>query len=422
MGLVTAIAVGSALLILTIVSVTVGMRKTDKSAARMNGGPVSVFVASLAYAIVLTPVIAPDGLNLPTMVLLVVLVALPPIISGLFQRTRAHMGESARRAFDIVGVIASFALLVGILATAGAVLSLMGGVNRYLVIAVIGFAVAAYLLACGRLSANRTSRWALVMAFFIPVLLLVGGAALGSPVTIAEPLVPSTELGVGSAFALLFTVVAMGFVDPAIGQVLRAVPNPSKTALWGAAVPAAFVFVFSLGLILLYGGAFVAPSLQAFLLAALPAVGIGFFLFFAAFVLASAADTQLAAASEAGAALSDPSRRQVVSLAIIVVAVVVAMLLPATGQIFIVAALIAAATFGAVLPILGGGAPDLQPVSGIAVGVVGGIAIALLLGVESALAFESSTAVGLLVAFLLAGTTSLVVAKRPAAEAMSVAD
>lgn len=422
MGLITAIAVGIALLILAIVAITVGTRQTDKSAARMNGGPVSVFVASLAYAIVLTPVIAPEGLNLPTMVLLIVVVALPPVISGLFLRTRAGMGEHARRAFDIVGAIASFALLVGILATAGAVLSLMGGVNRYLVIAVIGLSIAAYLLVRGRQSANRTSRWTLAMAFLIPVLLLVGGAALGSPATIAEPLVPSTEIGVGSAFALVFTVVAMGFVDPAIGQVLRAVPNPSKTALWGAAVPAAFVLVFSLGLILLYGGAFVAPSLQAFLLAALPAAGIGFFLFFAAFVLASAADTQLAAASDVGAELADPSKRQVVSVAIIVAAVLVAMLLPATGQIFIVAALIAAATFGAMLPTLGGAAPDLQPVPGIAVGVVGGIVIALLLGVESALTFQSATVVTLFVAFLFAGSTSLVIAKRPGAEAVPVAD
>jgi len=182
------------------------------------------------------------------------------------------------------------------------------------------------------------------------------------------------------------------------------------------------VLVFSLGLILLYGGAFVAPSLQAFLLAALPAVGIGFFLFFAVFVLASAADTQLAAASDAGAELSDPGQRHVVSLAIIVVAVVVAMLLPATGQIFIVAALFAAATFGAVLPTLGGGVPDLQPIPGIAVGVVGGIAIALLMGMESALRFESSTAIALFVAFLLAASTSLVVAKRPADEAVPVSD
>ncbi|NQU37720.1 MAG: hypothetical protein HQ526_09045, partial [Actinobacteria bacterium] len=204
MGLVTAIVVGIALLILAIVSVTVGTRHTDKSAARLNGGPLSVFVASLAYAIVLMPVIAPNGLNLPTMVLLLVVVALPPVISGLFLRTQARLGESARRAMDVVSVVASFALLVGVLATAGAVLSLMGGVNRYVAIGVIGLAIAAYLLSRGRQSANRTSRWTLIPALFIPVLLLLGGGFLGSPATIAEPLVPSSELGVGTAFALLF--------------------------------------------------------------------------------------------------------------------------------------------------------------------------------------------------------------------------
>ncbi|NQU37970.1 MAG: hypothetical protein HQ526_10305, partial [Actinobacteria bacterium] len=70
-------------------------------------------------------------------------------------------------------------------------------------------------------------------------------------------------------------------------------------------------------------------------------------------------------------------------------------------------------TFGAVLPALSGKAPDLQPIPGIAVGVAGGIAIALLLGVEAALTFQSATAVALFVAFLLGASTSLVAAKRP---------
>lgn len=414
MGLITAISIGVALLVLSIVAISHGTRPTAKSPIRANGGPLTVFVGSLAYIIVLAPVITVHGLTLPTLVLFMVVVALPPIISATFLRARTQMGEEARNTFDIVSFIASFALLVGILATAGSVLSLMGGVNRYLVIAVIGLSGAAYLLAHGRASANRTSRWTLVMAFYIPILLLAGGAVLGTPSTIVDPLVPSTELGVGTVLAILLTVVAMGFVDPAIGQVLSAARIPNRTALWGVVITAVFLVVFSLGLILIYGGAFVSPSLQAFLLAAVPAVGIGFFLFFATFVLASVADTQLAAATHVGTRFSDPSKRQILTIVVVVVAILVAMLLPATGQIYIVAALIAAAAFGALLPTLRSSLPDFQPAPGIIVGVVAGVVVALIMGMASALSFELSTAVALIVAFLLAGTTSLVVSKRQA--------
>ncbi len=421
MGLVTAVFVGLALLILAIVAVTAGTRASDKSAVRARGGPLSIFVASLAYAVVLAPVIAPEGFNLPSMVLFIVVVALPATVSGLFKRARARMGADGQRVLSLVGAIAAFALLVGVLASAGAVLSLMGGVNRLLVIAVIGLAIATYLLACGRLSSLRTSRWTVVMAFFIPALLLVGGALLGSPATIASPLVPSTELGIGTAFALVLSAGAMGFVDPAIGQVLKSVEIPSKTALWGAVISAVFVAVFSLGLILLYGGAFVAPSLQAFLLAAAPAVGIGFFLFFAVFVLASVADTELSAATEVGCELADSSKRQILTFGFAIAAIVIAMVLPATGQILVIASVIAAAAFGAGLPVFGGATINLAPTIPIVVGVVGGIVVALVMGIESTLAFDSSTAIGLVVAFLLSGATSLIAAKRPAAESVSAA-
>ena len=122
MGLVTAVFVGLALLILAIVAVTAGTRASDKSAVRARGGPLSIFVASLAYAVVLAPVIAPEGFNLPSMVLFIVVVALPATVSGLFKRARARMGADGQRVLSLVGAIAAIALLVGVLGSAGAVL------------------------------------------------------------------------------------------------------------------------------------------------------------------------------------------------------------------------------------------------------------------------------------------------------------
>lgn len=412
MATVTAICTGLALLVLALLAITAGIRNSDKREKRANGGPASIFVAALAYVVVLAPVVMPYGLVLATALLLIVVIALPAIASGLAVKTRARLGDKAGVVYDWAGVVVSFALLAGILATAGSVLSLMGGVNRMLVTAVIGLAGAGYLLAQGREAASRTSRWTVAVAFIIPAILLLGGAVVSKPEVLIDSLVPYQALPLGTAAALVLGVGACGFLDPAMGLTLRGSQKPGKAALWGAVIAAAFVLVFGLGLILLYGGAFVAPTLQAFLLAAAPALAIGYFMFFVVFVLASAADTQLAAASEVAAQDTSYRRRRPVTAAIIVLAILLAMFVPAPGQIFAVAATIAAAAFGAILPSVSGKLPDLAPLPGVIVGLVGAIIVAVIMGVTSALTFGTATVVCLIVAFVLALVTSAVVGKR----------
>jgi hypothetical protein len=417
MATVTAICTGLALLVLALLAITAGIRNSEKREKRANGGPASIFVAALAYVVVLAPVVIPYGLVLATALLLIVVIALPAIASGLAVKTRSRLGDKAGVVYDWAGIVVSFALLAGILATAGSVLSLMGGVNRWLVTAVIGLAGAGYLLAQGREAASRTSRWTVAIAFIIPAILLLGGAVVSKPAVLVDSLVPYEALPLGTAAALVLAVGACGFLDPAMGLTLRGSQKPGKAALWGAVIAAGFVLVFGLGLILIYGGAFVAPSLQAFLLAAAPALAIGYFMFFAVFVLASAADTQIAAASELAAEDTSYRRRRPVTAIIVVLAIFLAMFVPAPGQIFAVAATIAAAAFGAILPAASGKMPDLAPLPGVVVGIVGAAIVALIMGITSALTFGTATVVCLLVAFVLALVTSLVVGKRqPAAK------
>ena len=199
-----------------------------------------------------------------------------------------------------------------------------------------------------------TSRWTVAVAFIIPAILLLGGAVVSKPEVLIDSLVPYQALPLGTAAAFGARCWRVWIPRSSYGLDLRGSQKPGKAALWGAVIAAAFVLVFGLGLILLYGGAFVAPTLQAFLLAAAPALAIGYFMFFVVFVLASAADTQLAAASEVAAQDTSYRRRRPVTAAIIVLAILLAMFVPAPGQIFAVAATIAAAAFGAILPAVSG--------------------------------------------------------------------
>ncbi len=417
MAIATAICAGLALLILAVLAITAGVRNSDKRAQRANGGPASIFVAALAYVVVLSPVVIPYGLVLATILLLIVVVALPAIGSGLAVRTREQLGEKARQVHDWAGVVLAFALLAGILETGGSVLSLMGGVNRIVATAVIGLAGAGYLLAQGREAASRTSRWTIAIAFVIPVLVLLLGGVVGKPATLADSLVPFQALPLGTAAALVLSVVACGFLDPSMGLVLRGADKPGKAALWGAVIAGAFVLVFGLGLVLFYGGAYVAPTLQAFLLAAAPAIVVGYFMFFAVFVLASAADTQLAASSEVAAEATSLRRRRPITAVIVLLAILLAIFVPAPGQIFAVAAMIVTAAFGAILPAASGKMPDLAALPGTIVGIVGAAIVAVIMGITSALTFNTATVVCLVVAFVLSLATSLIVGKRqPVAE------
>ena len=417
MALVTAICLGLALLVLALLAITAGVRNSDNRAQRANGGPTSMFVAALAYVVVLAPVVIPYGLVLATTLLLIVVIALPAISAGLAVKIRARLGSNARDVYDWAGVLVSFALLAGLLATAGSVVSLMGGLNRMLVTAVIGLAAAGYLLAQGREAASRTSRWTLGFALVIPIILLLGGAVVSSPEVLVDSLVPYEPLPLGSAAALVLAVAAWGLLDPSMGTVLRGSAKPGKAALWGAIIAGGFVLVFGIGLALMYGGAFVAPTLQAFLLAAAPPLVIGYFLFFAVFVLASAADTQLAAGSEVAAASISPAKRRPITFVLVVFAIVLAILVPAPGQILAVAAIFAAAAFGAVLPAASGRLPDLAATVGTAIGVVGAAVVALVMGVSSALTFSTATAACLIVAFALSLVTSTILGKRQPAAA-----
>ena len=57
----------------------------------------SIFVAALAYVVVLAPVVIPYGLVLATALLLIVVIALPAIASGLAVKTRSRLGDKAAK-------------------------------------------------------------------------------------------------------------------------------------------------------------------------------------------------------------------------------------------------------------------------------------------------------------------------------------
>ena len=412
MALTTAIGIGAALLVAALLAVTAGSRGSDKSAIRANGGPLTIFTAGVAYLIVLAPRFTIGGVTLVVLILLTIVVVIPPVVSGLTAGFRAKLGGRAAALYDIAGVVLSFTLLIGVLASAGALLSLGGGVNRYLATAAIGISCAAYLLACGREGASRTSRWLLGIGLVIPVLLLAVGAVLGSPSTLTSSLVPSASLPLGAAAAVLLAVIAAGFVDPVAGLTLRGSEAPGKAMGTGVIILAGYLLIFGVALILVFGGAYVAPSLQAYLLSAAPAAIIAVFMFFAAYFFAATSDSELAAAAEITAEMTVPAYRRAITIVLAIVAVLIACFIPAPEQIFAIGATFAAATVGALVPAITGKAAGLNPLPGVIVGIAAAFIVALIMGFSSALNFNGATAIALIAAAVLSAVVSLALAKK----------
>lgn len=414
MATASALAIGLALLILAVIAVSGKAKDTSKAVARANGGPVTVFTGSLAYVVVVAPFIANHGIAASTAILLVVAV-LPPLFGQLGARVRDRLPEDAKRTYDAAGVVVAFVLLFGLISAAGSVFSLIGGLNRVVACAAVGLAIAGYLLARGRAGANRTSRWGIGFAVALPVVFVVVGLVTNQTSVIFSPLVPYDRVPFATGIAVIICVLMMGFVDPAISGTLRTSANPGRTALWGAVISALFVALFAIALAMVFGGAFVGPSLQAFLVAATGTAGIAFFMFLVAMVLIPTADTQLAAAADSVEHMAPAASKVVVTFGLAVVAAIVAMLVVANGQVFVSGALIAASAVGALLPAWLGKTSNYPTAPGVVVGVVVAIIVGVIMSVSDLISFSSATVIALILAFVFAAITSALLGRKTAA-------
>lgn len=421
MPLSSALGVSIALLLAALLAITAGMRGSDKSTRRADGGPLSVFTAGLAYLIVLAPRMSIGGITFFATVLLIVIVALPSVIAAVSLGLRDRLNDQGELLFDLAGVVVSFVLLVGILAAAGSVLSLFGDLNRLLATAALGVCVTGFLLACGRRGAHRTSRY-VIGSGVLALLIFAIGAVVGNPASFFSPSVPSTPLPLAAVAALLLAVIAMGFFDPAAALPLRSAASPGRTALIGTGVLVAFLMVLLAGTNLIYGGALVGPSLQFMTpFAIIPVAALGVVTFIVTFIFAGTADSMLASGAEVAAGQLGENRKNPITVVLGIAAVILAMFVPAPIQIFTVGALFAAAAIGALLPVLFRPAQQLRPLVGAIVGFVLALAVSGVLGIDDALSFNSSTAIALLTAAVAGAVVSAIMATVAAKHAPAAA-
>lgn len=421
----TAIGFVLAILMAVVLSATAGSGKSGKSHRRSTGGPLTVLGAGLVYLVVLLPLFTNPGITLWPLVLLLLAVLLPVALASRAGGLPVKPDGSARTLVRLVGLVTAFVLLVGQLAAAGAVLSLFGGVNPSLATATLGLCCAAYLLGSGRIGSIRTSRYA-VLALVLAAIVFGAGLFLGSPATVAAPLVPAQPLAPGAVAAALLAVAALGMFDPNARSAVATAARPRRAATVGLVLAAITVVLLGLGGIMVFGGVLQAPNLEIMtVFAVLPPVGILVVMMLITFILASNVDSLLSAGA-AVAAGSPGERRSFgarpVTVVLALVAVIAAIAVPNPLLFLATGAVVAASGLGALLPLLRGARQLSTPWSGFAVGVVAGVVLTVVFGPGEVAALGLDTVIVLVAAVVVAALVAALSGRSIRPESLIVQD
>ncbi len=399
MPIAAALAFVIVMAIFLLISATAGTGKSDRQA---RGGPLTVTAAGSIYIIVFAPILGESGLNLLGLLLLVVVVALPLLVSFRTTAMRDRLTGSTQIAFDAISAITALVLLAAVLVLTGGILSLLGDVSPLWATIAVGLCCGGYVMTRGRTSSIRTSRYA-ALFFVAAVLVFVVGVLLGSPGTLTAPLVAGGDIPVPTMIAAVIMCLALGFFDPNARSAFRAVAKTGRAAGWGIALAVLLLVLMGVGGILFFGGVLQAGTLPMWtVFAVLPPVVMLVVLILVLFFLASAVDNLISSATEAFTVDEAPlTQGRPLAVFVIVVGVALAVLIPNANVLLIVASVLAVSGLGALTPALTRSV-SYKPGIAFAVGAIAGVVVAVVGPGDSFGSFAWTTVGALVAAYVIA--------------------
>lgn len=250
-----------------VVGITVGLllavlavyrtKKVPSSGLMARGAMMSV----LLYAIVAAQVLVRDGMTAVGLVLVLVMVCLPVVGMLLTARSPRVTGTAALVGRSIVSVGLAAAMLIA----AGQTLSMLSLVDpRTLVIvltAVTGLLVAFEgLRATGRIGSLAV--WLLIVPI---VLVLVLGFLLGNIGQAVSPIIRTGGVPIATVVSLMAGFLVLGAADSALAASHRSVGWSPVRVLGGVFI---VVILIVFGMLMFFGGAILAPTVQFFVIPA----------------------------------------------------------------------------------------------------------------------------------------------------------
>lgn len=323
-------------------------------------------VGVLLYPIIAAQVLVTDGLTAVGLVLLLVMVCLPVAGMVLAERTPWVEGPAAQVARALVSIGLSAAMLIA----AAQTLSMLSLVDPRTLVVVLAAVTGLLVAAEGAVASGRIGSLAYWLLIVPIVLVLALAVFLGNVGQAVSPIIIIDGVPIATVAALMVAFLVLGAADdPLSGSHRDGAWSPVRVLSMVVAVVLLVVF----GMLMFFGGAIIAPSVQFFVVPAnidaLPGLAgvllAVLTLLFAAVVAHALSGVRAVAGGGAG-----DIRLFALGVA---AAVLVALIDPGLDWVVIVAALVAGSLFGATNP------------RGVLAGLVGAGVLAVVLTVTGAM-------------------------------------
>ena len=250
-----------------VVGITVGLllavlavyrtAKAPSAGVLARGGMIAV----LLYGIVAAGVLVTEGLTFVGMVLLLVMLCLPVagmLFAGRGPRVTGPPAEVAR-------AIVSVGLAAAMLIAAAQTLSLLSLVDPRTLVVVLAVVTGLLVAVEGTRSSGRISSLA-VWLLIVPILIsLALGFLLGNIGQAVSPIIVTSGLPLAVVVCLMVAFLVLGTADAALAASNR-IGDWSPVRVLGGVFLVVLLIVF--GLLMFFGGAVVAPSVQFFVVPA----------------------------------------------------------------------------------------------------------------------------------------------------------
>ena len=216
---------------------------------------------TLTYLLLFLPALASGGVGLRTWILFAVLMLLPLLAAHLVSGLRLE-GSTYRATSGIVAM----GLVAALLSAAGQTLSLLGRVNPIVATITIAVTSTVIAVAAGTSGAARVGRWLSWTVVVLVAATVAAGAYLGRPADLTDPVVTAQALPPTASVLLAMSMFVLGATDPSLRAYLHGASNRVVARTMGGLFT--LLLLLGLGLLLVFGGVFVAPSLAFFLVPA----------------------------------------------------------------------------------------------------------------------------------------------------------
>ena len=250
-----------------VIGITVGLllavlavyrtKKAPSSGVMTREGMISI----LLYAIVAAQVLVRDGMTIIGLVLLLVMVCLPVVGMMLVARGPRVAGTPARVGRTIVSVGLAAAMLIA----AGQTLSMLSLVDPRTLVIVLAAVTGLLVAFDGMRAAGRIGSLA-VWLLTVPILLtLVLGFLLGNAGQAVSPIIRTGGVPIATVVSLMAAFLVLGAADSALAASHKAAGWSPVRVLGGVFV---VVILIAFGMLMFFGGAIVAPTVQFFVIPA----------------------------------------------------------------------------------------------------------------------------------------------------------